>query len=503
MNITEPIFRQAKLRPEALALALAQDKLRLTYAQLARAIVATAAQFQARGIRKDDRVAVTMPSTPLHLIVVLALAYIGAVSVPRNRSMPMADQHALLDLLDVKHLVCSAGLPAVFAANFKQPLIEVDANWFNQAPVANVAMAPGGARPFRLALSSGTTGLPKVMCWTHEQTHLFNGLMSSLIPTGASTRLGIFIGIATHIGLQHCLRNLLRGAAVIFPPNEGPKAFVAAINEHQIDVAITAPATAARMIDALLEEPDAQVPDAPLCPSLKYLGFGGSALTLKQREAIRVWITPNLYSHYGSTEGGLMALAPPDMLLGDVTASGQCVPWVKAHAVDANGQKLAPGKVGRLAFKSSVFCTAYENNPKATANTFVNGWYVSGDNGSVDLAGVIRLTGRDDDLINLGGTKITPGDVESVLLNLPGIDDAAVCAVKLTEGGRELLVAAVTSRAPIDEADLLRLCRAELTPQMTPSHVLKVDRLPRNEGGKLDRKALAAKVLVERKAKAP
>lgn len=500
MNITEPFFRQANFRPEAVA--LVQDKLTLTYAQVARSIIVAAAQFQAHGIRKDDRVAVTMPSNPLHLIVVLALAHIGAVSVPRNRSMPLADQHTLLDLLDVKHLVVAAGMPPRLAANYKQPIIEVDVQWFNQPPVAAVAMAPGGARPWRLALSSGTTGLPKVMCWTHEQTQLLGGLMSSLIPTEPTTRFGVFIGIATHIGLQQSMRYLMRGAAVIFPPSEGPKAFIAAINEHQIDVAITAPATAASMIDSLLEKADAQVPIAPLCPGLKYLGFGGSGLSQKQRQSLRVWITPNLYSHYGATEGGLMALAPPDMLRDDATATGQCVPWVQAHAVDPTGKRLPPGEMGRLVFKSSVFCTAYENNPKATAATFVNGWYVSGDNGSVDLAGIIRYGGRDDDLINIGGTKVTPADVESVLLNLAGIDDAAVCEVQLTEGGRGVLVAAVTSRSPIDEADLLRQCRAVLSPQMTPSRVLQVNSLPRNEGGKLDRKALTRMVSVEKRATA-
>jgi acyl-coenzyme A synthetase/AMP-(fatty) acid ligase len=163
--------------------------------------------------------------------------------------------------------------------------------------------------------------------------------------------------------------------------------------------------------------------------------------------------------------------------------------------VDENDQPVPPGQTGILRFRSPLQTAGYLDDERATAQAFRDGWFYPGDTGSVGAAGYLFLSSRVDDTINVGGNKIDPRLIEELLDEQPEITESAVVAVT-RDTGVPVLVAAVEAQGPFDADALKRLCQERLGKVYTPSAIVQVDALPRNESGKVMRSALATAIKI-------
>ena len=185
---------------------------------------------------------------------------------------------------------------------------------------------------------------------------------------------------------------------------------------------------------------------------------------------------------------------PPDAPL-------RIVPGMEAQALDAAGQPLPPGQVGRLRFRAPWVPDAYANGEISSHEGFHGGWFVSSDMGAIDTLGRITLLGRADDAINCGGTKIQPQEVEQVLATHPDVADAAVVGVPDAMAG-EIAVAFLVLRRPIALDAMLAFLAPRLEPYQIPAVIAGLEEIPRNPEGKIlrDRLRSAYAAMVQKPA---
>ena len=158
--------------------------------------------------------------------------------------------------------------------------------------------------------------------------------------------------------------------------------------------------------------------------------------------------------------------------------------------MNAEGQHLKTGERGEVVIKGPNVIQGYENNPEANATSFVDGWFRTGDQGFLDGDGYLTLVGRLKELINRGGEKISPREIDEVLLAHPSVAEAVAFGVSHPTWGEEV-AAAVVLRDPVSESDLLAYCRERLADFKRPKQIHITDAIPRTATGKIQRRLVA------------
>jgi len=163
---------------------------------------------------------------------------------------------------------------------------------------------------------------------------------------------------------------------------------------------------------------------------------------------------------------------------------------VQVSIADETGRHLAPGERGEVVIKGPNVITGYENNPEANATSFFDGWFRTGDQGVIDRDGYLTLVGRLKELINRGGEKISPREIDEVLLGHPAIAEAVCFGVPHKMWGEEV-EAAVVLKEKATEADLLAYCKERLSDFKRPKQIHITETIPRTATGKLQRRIVA------------
>ncbi len=176
---------------------------------------------------------------------------------------------------------------------------------------------------------------------------------------------------------------------------------------------------------------------------------------------------------------------------------GRLVEGVEGRADGVQGGKLAAGEVGDLGFRAAWMSGGYAGNEQATRERFRKGWFYPGDAGSVDAAGNVTVRGRTQEVINYGGLKIWPGDIEAVLKQHRDVLDAALVGLPDRLAGQvpaAFVVRRVASdghlSAGLGEADLRSYCAARIDAARIPVYFFEVSEIPRNDAGKVLREML-------------
>jgi len=166
---------------------------------------------------------------------------------------------------------------------------------------------------------------------------------------------------------------------------------------------------------------------------------------------------------------------------------------VQVAIMDEAGTLLAVGAQGEVVIQGPNVTHGYHNNPEANAATFTHGWFRTGDQGVLDADGYLTLVGRLKELINRGGEKISPREIDEVLLTHPAVAEAVCFGVPDAKYGEEV-AAAVVLRGDASEADLIAHCRDRLAAFKAPKTIYLIAQVPRTATGKIQRRAVAAAV---------
>ena len=475
-TVVSRVLGYAESQPDALAL-IADDR-RLTYRELCRPIRAAAAWFHGRGVRAGDVVALAVDGSP-HVVssirALYALAHLGAVILPLYPDVAPLRRRDLVAMFGARWLVSrDPGEPVA-----SRPVIDPAAFEWEAAPAGEGA--PRGDapdQPFIFHFSGGTTGAPKAVLFDHAR--FLGNMLTGAREVGATStdRLVSSRPWPNLPGLRYLLRiNAIGGALVNAPFPDTRQELEDLIRDAGATILMASPWQLRR----LLASPPAA---SPRGRELNVLYIVGGLVSPEEIRAAREAITRNVYATYATSEAGLIsALRPgdPAVVPGDF---GRLVSGMEGRVTDDAGQAVPPGTPGSLSFRAPWFMDRYEGNEKATAERFRGGWFFPGDIGAIDPGGRLTVRGRTDDIINFGGAKILPADIEAVIARHPDVVDVAVVGLPHAMAGTVPVALFVARRDGID-ADLRAYCRARLDFAEMPAGFMSVPEIIRSADGKI------------------
>jgi acyl-CoA synthetase (AMP-forming)/AMP-acid ligase II len=480
MNLADRLEYWADTLPHAVAI---HDRGGLvSYALLDRGVWRAAAALRRAGIAPGQVVGLSFTtSSALYLVAVYALARIGAIELVLPLRNPASSRASLARHFKVAAIIADDGQPAVADL----PVIRAEPEWLAPGP----GSTPRGPRfegddaPWLINLSSGTTGMPKAIHRSHRDQRFLEERALQHAGDTPDDRFLVIVQLSFSYGLNTAMQVLYGGGLLrMTRPDLTDAQLYAIIDRDGINRLAMTPTHAQAMLPAMSE-------DAPRFPRIRRLEISTAAVPDALRREIRRRITPNLHIRYAANETSCLTGADPRAQIDVPDTVGRPYPGISVAIVDEAGAPLPPGETGRLRFRGAGLPSAYIDNPEASARAFHDGWFEPGDLGALTPSGALMLKGRADDMMSVGGVKVFPAEIESVLCQHPAVAEAA--AFPVASGyDRDLPAAAVVLRGDTTAEELLAFCRDRLDFR-APKAVHIVPALPRNAIGKILRRELA------------
>ena len=498
--------RRVRDRPGARALVIASDRIPVTYGELGTLVDDVAVRLGSTGLRRGDAVGLVGANTAEFVVALLGAARAGLVIAPLDPALPQSEMSARLERLGARAIL--VGPSAVDAARVTQlPIpawgLRVDIS-AGRTAITTLETGTGLARRVRGAahelsdddalvlFTSGTTDQAKMVALTHANVAAsVRGICAGyeLGPDDATVAvMPLFHG---HGLLAALLASLASGGCVLLP--ERGRFSAHTFWDDMRAVAGTWFTAVPTIHQILLQRTARDYPGKDAVP-LRFVRSCSAPLdTVTARAMERTFCAPVL-SAYGMTETTHQATSQPLPLRGPAkqgsvgTATG-----VDLRVVDSEGRACPAGTVGEVWVHGPTVARGYLANPAATAHSFADGWFRTGDLGSVDEDGYLFLTGRIKNIINRGGEKISPEHVEAILAECSGVTEAAVFAIPDATYGERVGAAVVIAEGEnVAPEEILQDSRDRLAPFEVPARLTVVAALPHTAKGALDRRAVAA-----------
>lgn len=454
-------------------IAIETPKEHLTYGALDALTRRIASLLRSAGAGNGDIVGIRLRDNPTHVASLLAVMRLGAVFLPLDWRGTRSEFERVVRQFAPK-VILSDDKPDL---DWSPVIVDV-ARCEAHAPEAGPAEDhPDGA--LGLTLTSGTTGQPKAMVATHDQTWsrlVTRSLEGMFFP---DDRYLTTLPLAYLAGREHALNPLLRGATlVMFPTMFAPQELVDFVNARNITAFNLSPNMSRALL--ALKNPERRL----LMPNVRTMISTTGKLDPHERTALRKHVVPRLIDYYGNSGAGPIAVMSTEEDATEPTAAGRCAIGVEVEIVDDEGAVVNPGQVGRIRVRGRGITTEMAGAEDALGEGVRDGWYFPGDLGRFDGRGILHLMGRSADLIKRGGLMIHAQEIEQVLRQRQEIVDVAVVGVPSVDLG-QTVVAFLEVNAPVDPGDLTRFCRQNLAGYKVPSRFEVVEALPRNAAGKV------------------
>lgn len=493
-NLTDAVMVHAAERPHSVA--LIEGTQSLTYGELGALLVRATTFLSRSGVLPGQRTGIAMTNGIDHTIILLALLRMGAepVELPAEAGAPSVLQVArkfgiriVLTDPDLKLAAATGGHAAVIE-------VRIDLDW--RAEIAALPADAGAASGLDtltlITLTGGSTGIPAGAVITHRQwlerialrqqvlRHFQKGLdQPPPVLIAASPRYTYFLCCML---VQFCDG----GALVLLPEYARGIDLLRAVACYR-DALCFVTANICRFFL------HSSRPGKMLLPNLRLLEFAGQPLSAEEKRVLTTRVTPNFADSFGTGSAGFITTIIGPELLRKPGSVGLPQPGIEIEIVDTNGANLSHGTVGRLRCRGPGFASGMcpEDSATPSPECFRDGWYYTGDLGSLDEDGYLFLHGRIADVVRREGVEVFANDIEMALVAHPSVRDVAVIGRPSQRLGEEI-VAFVVSNGPQQHDDLARHCRAALPSDRWPDHVFYIDALPRNAGGKVERLRLRA-----------
>jgi long-chain acyl-CoA synthetase len=336
--------------------------------------------------------------------------------------------------------------------------------------------------PVMFQFSSGSTGTPKRIARTHLK---ILQELDALVNTLQETPQDRFLGVApfSHVnGLMRTMLSSFRAGATLYPAAFERHRVAELIERERLTVFISVPFMFITLAQTRFER-------APDFSSLRLCVSASAPLPLKYNREFRDKFGVFIRQLYGSTETGTMSVNLGGDIENTLDSVGAPLPGVSFAIADSDDNRLSAGAVGQVLVSSPWAIEGYDDLPELNAKVFRAGFFYTGDLGRLDTEGRLYLQGRLKFLINKGGFKIDPREVEEVLEAHPGIEQVAVVGVP-TSYGDDKVKAVIVRRLPCTEVELAEFCRGKIADFKIPSVFEFREELPTSPTGKLRRALL-------------
>ncbi len=490
-------------------LAVVDQDVRLTYAELVGDARRFGAALVASGIEKGDRVAIWCFNCSEWIVAALGLWEVGATLVPINtrfkgneaaeilsRSKARAlvtvtdflgtDYLAMLgasgvELPSLETVVVARGETPVTALSWDDFLSRADNRALEEVHRRSVAVGPDD--PADILFTSGTTGSPKGVVQTHGRTLAVATDWVDMTGLAVGDRYLMVNPYFHMFGLKAGILAALRAGATMLPEAVfDVDRVLAKVDTERVTVLPGAPT----LYQGMLDHPARDGYDTS---TLRVAVTGAADIPVELIRRLDAELSFSVViTGYGLTEGGTAtATSPGDDVDTIATTVGRPRPGFELRILDGEGNDVAPGEPGEVVLRGSSIMSHYLDDPEATAEARTkDGWLRTGDLGIVDPAGCLRIVGRSKDMFIVGGFNAYPAEIENGLLGHPDLTQAAVIGIpdpRLGEVGMAFVVVRPGARVTGD--DIIGWCRDHMANYKVPRAVELVDDLPRNATGKV------------------
>ncbi|MGC2123802.1 MAG: condensation domain-containing protein [Xanthobacteraceae bacterium] len=502
LRLNDLIEHHARLRPDAAAI-LAPGRAPLSYGGLHQHIGEVGRALRAMGIGPQHRLAVMLPNGPEMAAAILCVASNAACAV-LNPAYAADELERYFDALGLRALVIPKGIdsPARRVALARGlPIIDLAVSPGAEAGLFALATdhkdtpsheAPGPGRFALFVLTSGTTAQPKIVPLTHANicTSAFSSVTAVAL-TDKDRCLNMLPLFHCHGLVATVLTALAAGGGVVCAPGCEVDKFFSWLRDFKVKWYSAVPT----MHQAILAQARLNPEQVENC-HLRLVRSASAPLPPSVFAELEHTLSTTVIELYGMTEtaGSPIACNPLPPRRRKPGSCGVPVEMNVAIMSDA-GTLLPPGNTGQVVIRGASVTPGYDGDAAATDAAFAGGWFKTGDLGFFDDDGYLFLVGRSREMINRGGEKVTPREVDEVLLDHPAVAEAVTFAVPHATLGEDVAAAIVLRpHAKVAAKDIRQFVSERLAEFKVPRQVLFLDALPKSATGKVQRIGLAAKL---------
>jgi len=468
--------------------------LRYSYRELRALVEQTAARLRALGLRAGDRIALVAYNGPEFLAGFLGATAIGAAVHPLNPQLAAAEVDTAIDDAAITLTLVASGCEATMSGTRvpreRIASLALDDDTVTIEGIAREARgdiaAPTSDSDALLLFTSGTTSRPKLVPLTHANLLASaRNVAASYALTADDVSLCVMPLFHVHGLVASTLATLLSGGTVVAPPRFSASAFW----EQARSTGATWYSAVPTIHTILLNNADAELEGAGR--QFRFVRSCSAALAEATQERFESFFGVPLLQAYGMTEAAHQISTNP-LPPGERRPGSVGLPTgVEVTVLDEAGNEVPRGSSGEVCVRGPNVTRGYLNNPEANATAFTNGWFRTGDSGYIDVDGYIHLSGRIKELINRGGEKISPHEIDAALLSHPAVHEAVAIAVPHEVYGEEVeAVVALKPGATASEAELIAHAAARLARFKVPKAIRFVPAIPRSATGKIQRRRL-------------
>ena len=494
MISSEPLVLFELIQPASekhTAIAVPGTDIRVSYGSLRNQVEALADALAAAGVSRGDRVGIALPNG-LPAVVCFLAASVAGTAAPLNPAYTEEEFRFYLNDTGARTLIVppEGADAARNAAGDRIRVLTVDAD-----PAGIVALSSGGghrsiAAPSKddVALvlhTSGSTGRPKRVPLTHANLSISARNIAKWYKLGPDdVSMCVMPLFHVHGLVASTLATLATGGTLVVPPRFNPLSFWRIARDHGVTWFSAVPT----LHQLLLARRGAGRPAGS--ETLRFVRSCSASLPPRVMHEMEESFGAPVLEAYGMTEAAHQIASNPLPPADHKAGSVGCGADVSVGIMDDEGTLLPVGQRGEVVIKGPNVITGYENNPDANAQSFFDGWFRTGDEGFLDRDGYLTLVARIKELINRGGEKFAPREIDEVLLTHPAVAEAVTFGVPHATWGEEV-AAAVVLRGAATEEELISYCRERLADFKSPKRIHISEKIPRTATGKIQRRMVA------------
>ena len=485
------------------AVALIDGERSMSHGALRRQVAHAAGVLEGLGLGRGDRVAIVLPKSIEECWAIFAVSAAGGVFVPVN---------SLLQPAQIRHIVADCGArivltSAALAERVGEALAGLDdaaihcvdgARWQPAGEPAAVREAAIGEDLAAILYTSGSTGRPKGVMLSHRNLIAGTRIVRTYLGITAADRILSVLPFSFDYGLNQLLTAMEQGASLVLLTFRFGDEIVAAIRDHGVTGLAGVPT-----IWAILTRATPSLARTPL-PKLRYITNSGGAVPSQTVRLLRSRLPDTrIFLMYGLTEAFRSTFLPPEEIDRRPTSIGRAIPETEIFAVDAEGRRTKPGEPGILVHRGPTVSLGYWNRPGDTAEVLKPHPFIpsaqggetvcySGDLVYEDEDGFFHFVGRRDAMIKSAGYRISPTEVEEVLMATGAFAQVAVVGLPDPFAGQKVHAVGVAKDEAADAEAVLKAAALQLPPYMVPRAIEWVSALPVTPNGKVDYRGLVA-----------
>jgi len=459
-----------------------------TYADLGDHAASRKKRIAEAGFSEGDRVLLWMENSEEYIASYLAVLGLGGIVVPLHPQVPAAEVSRIIRHVGATGLVVSSSIRQWTAGDFDSTelrfILKGD-EMIRRDQRGAVMKGPAGLA--QIIYTSGSTGQPKGVMLSHRNLIANTHSILAYLRLSPEDSIMAVLPFVYAYGNSVMLTHLFVGGKVVI---ENSFVYPNLILDRMVEERVTGLSGVASTYAILLNQSNLK---AYTFPTLRYLTNAGGPMPSELLSRMRsVFSDKRIYLMYGQTEAAArLTYLPPEDLDLKGGSVGRPIPAVSIKIVKEGGEIARPGEVGEVCASGENIMQGYWEDPQATAKVLDGGWLRTGDIGRLDEEGYLTLVGRNNEMIKSGAYRISPVEIEEILLQHPGVQEVGVVGVEDPILG-EVICAVVTpkqNRHPTDQ-ELLAHCAQRLVPYKRPKSICLVEELPKSPSGKVLRQGL-------------